>query len=288
VSLFRRWRDALAVLAVVGLLALAAPGARAVAAGLRARVEGPSILLLEIPVAAAAVAATLAVALFVRLRRRRADAEDDDGVPPPPRRNPWARFVALAIILVLVALPATRQFIARQLRLQRPELPAPAVSAAPSPAPAGPVRIPSRAGELVAVAALGLLGVLLLALLARRSTRRRSGVAIRRPRRTAGTALAQAAAAGATELSGDDPRTAVLRCYAAMARVLARAGVSGRASDVPRELLARAAANGTVPAGPVRELTDLFGAARYSSHPVTEADRQAAATALQRIRDGAP
>ena len=137
----------------------------------------------------------------------------------------------------------------------------------------------------MAVAALGLLGVLLLALLARRSTRRRSGVAIRRPRRTAGTALAQAAAAGATELSGDDPRTAVLRCYAAMARVLARAGVSGRASDVPRELLARAAANGTVPAGPVRELTDLFGAARYSSHPVTEADRQAAATALQRIRD---
>jgi len=288
VSLFRRWRDALAVLAVVGLLALAAPGAGAVAAGFRARAEGPSILLLEIPVAVAAVAATLAVALFVRLRRRRADAEDDDGVPPPPRRNPWARFVALAIILVLVALPATRQFIARQLRLQRPELPAPAVSAAPSPAPSGPVRIPSRAGELVAVAALGLLGVLLLALLARRSTRRRSGVAIRRPRRTAGTALAQAAAAGATELSGDDPRTAVLRCYAAMARVLARAGVSGRASDVPRELLARAAANGTVPAGPVRELTDLFGAARYSSHPVTEADRQAAATALQRIRDGAP
>ena len=66
-------------------------------------------------------------------------------------------------------------------------------------------------------------------------------------------ALTEASAAAARALVGDDPRTAVLRCYAAMATALRLAVVPGRASDVPGELLRRAADAGTVEPDQMRE-----------------------------------
>jgi uncharacterized protein DUF4129 len=97
--------------------------------------------------------------------------------------------------------------------------------------------------------------------------------------------LAAALAAGARALHEDpDPRTAIIGCYAAMERSLADAGSPPRMADTPAEVLSRATAGGLVRSAPAGTLTGLFRQARYSSHPVTEADRAAAVEALAQVR----
>ena len=97
--------------------------------------------------------------------------------------------------------------------------------------------------------------------------------------------LVAALAAGAQVLHEDpDPRTAIIGCYAAMERSLADAGSPPRMADTPAEVLSRATASGLVRAGPASTLTGLFRRARYSGHPMTEADRTAAIDALAQVR----
>jgi hypothetical protein len=99
--------------------------------------------------------------------------------------------------------------------------------------------------------------------------------------------LAAALAAGARALHEDpDPRTAIIGCYAAMERSLADAGLPPRMADTPAEVLSRATAGGLVRAAPAATLTGLFRQARYSSHPMTEADRAAAIGALAQVQAG--
>ena len=86
--------------------------------------------------------------------------------------------------------------------------------------------------------------------------------------------LVAALAAGARVLHEDpDPRAAIIGCYAAMERSLADAGAPPRMADTPAEVLGRATASGLVRSAPATTLTGLFRQARYSSHPMTEADR---------------
>jgi uncharacterized protein DUF4129 len=98
--------------------------------------------------------------------------------------------------------------------------------------------------------------------------------------------LAAALAAGAQALHADpDPRTAIIGCYAAMERSLADAGSPPRLADTPAEVLSRATAGGLVrSARAAATLTGLFRQARYSSHPMTEADRATARDALARVQ----
>ena len=97
--------------------------------------------------------------------------------------------------------------------------------------------------------------------------------------------LVAALAAGARVLHGDpDPRTAIIGCYAAMERSLADAGSPPRMADTPAEVLGRATASGLVRSVPATTLTGLFRRARYSSHPMTEADRAAAIDALAQVQ----
>jgi uncharacterized protein DUF4129 len=97
--------------------------------------------------------------------------------------------------------------------------------------------------------------------------------------------LVAALAAGARVLHEDpDPRTAIIGCYAAMERSLADAGSPPRMADTPAEVLSRATASGLVRSAPASTLTGLFRRARYSSHPMTEADRAAAIDALAQVR----
>jgi Domain of unknown function (DUF4129) len=99
--------------------------------------------------------------------------------------------------------------------------------------------------------------------------------------------LAEALAAGAQALREDpDPRTAIIRCYAAMEHSLAEAGSPAKAADTPAEVLARATAAGLVSSSCASTLTGLFRQARYSSHPMTEDDRAAAMEALAEVRAG--
>ena len=97
--------------------------------------------------------------------------------------------------------------------------------------------------------------------------------------------LVAALAAGARVLHEDpDPRTAIIGCYAAMERSLADAGSPPRMADTPAEVLSRATVSGLVRSAPATTLTSLFRRARYSSHPMTEADRAAAIDALAQVR----
>jgi len=97
--------------------------------------------------------------------------------------------------------------------------------------------------------------------------------------------LVAALAAGAQALHEDsDPRTAIIGCYAAMERSLADAGSPPRLADTPAEVLGRATASGLVRSAWASTLTGLFRRARYSSHPMTEADRAAAIGALAQVQ----
>ncbi|WP_052440629.1 DUF4129 domain-containing protein [Streptacidiphilus anmyonensis] len=99
-----------------------------------------------------------------------------------------------------------------------------------------------------------------------------------------GDALAGAVQAGREALADDpDPRTAIIACYAAMEKSLAGGGVSRRTADTPTELLQRAAEAGLVQGRAAQTLTDLFGEARYSTHPMGEHQRDQARAALESI-----
>ncbi len=78
----------------------------------------------------------------------------------------------------------------------------------------------------------------------------------------------------------DDARTAIIACYLAMEESLAREGAARAAADTPGELLARAAAAGLIRGRAAATLTALFYEARFSSHPLGTAQRDAAAGAL--------
>ncbi|MEU6841884.1 DUF4129 domain-containing protein [Streptomyces sp. NPDC046716] len=82
---------------------------------------------------------------------------------------------------------------------------------------------------------------------------------------------------------GTDARAAVIACYAAMEEALAASGVPRHAADSPADLLTRASRAGLAagPAAPL--LTALFREARYSSHPMDDSRRAAAAEALEEI-----
>jgi hypothetical protein len=99
------------------------------------------------------------------------------------------------------------------------------------------------------------------------------------------SSLGASVLAGAEALNaGRDARQAIIACYAAMERGLARAGSAPGAADTPAQVLARAVAGGLVRSSAAETLTALFRRARYSPHPVTAADRAAAADALERLR----
>jgi hypothetical protein len=81
----------------------------------------------------------------------------------------------------------------------------------------------------------------------------------------------------------DDAKSAIIACYVAMEQSLAERGAARTMADTPDELLARATktqvVHGTAPA----RLTALFYEARFSSHPMDQAQRQAAEQALNEL-----
>jgi hypothetical protein len=81
----------------------------------------------------------------------------------------------------------------------------------------------------------------------------------------------------------DDARAAIIACYVAMERSLAERGTARAVADTPDELLARATASGLVHGTAAARLTALFYEARFSSHPLGRAQRDAAERALDEL-----
>ena len=81
-----------------------------------------------------------------------------------------------------------------------------------------------------------------------------------------------------------DPRRAIIAAYAAMERSLSRAGLGRIESEAPIEYLDRVLAGSTGADPEIRTVSHLFQVAKFSTHPVDEAMRSKAISALERIR----
>jgi hypothetical protein len=82
----------------------------------------------------------------------------------------------------------------------------------------------------------------------------------------------------------DDPRAAVIACYARMETVSAASGVAPRPSDTPFEHLGRLLERHSVAEDSARRLTELFERAKFSNRLVDESTRREALAALEDIR----
>ena len=124
---------------------------------------------------------------------------------------------------------------------------------------------------------LGLVIVLLLAWIAWRAWKRR-----RNPHPLHW--LEDEAQAALDDLQGGaDLSNVILRCYDQMCRAVSQQrGVQRKESMTPREFERRLAELG-LPAGAVAQLTRLFEAARYSTHPAGETEKQQAVDSLSAI-----
>ena len=85
---------------------------------------------------------------------------------------------------------------------------------------------------------------------------------------------------------GADAAARVRHAYAQALRWLERSGVPRSETAAPWEFCASAARRLPVVAQELEVLTGKYVHARYSAHPVTEADWSAAERALLRLREG--
>lgn len=276
---------------VAVLLAVAAFGLRSGSA--IASVSHPAVLaVVRRPLAVfgvlEAVGAAACIALLVlifRARRKKGSPQDDLYVPQEQQLSRWSRALALLVALAVLAVPIVLLVLAIR------GYPHPSGSYAQQPASAGGPRTgsahkPAGGFSWWLVAGMAAVGVAAIGLAV--SAWRQPPAFPLEQSRTASLAgdLGAAVAAGTTALKGaDDPRAAIIACYAAMERSLAGAGSPPAAADTPAEVLGRAAAAGFVRSASVFEaLTSLFRRARYSEHALAETDRLAALADLAAIR----
>lgn len=232
------------------------------------------------------VAPALLVVLYAGLRYRPSPVHRLH-VRRPTRPRARAALLALAALLAATAALAALGRLLPPARLTVRD----GTSGSPDTSPPDPPSEPAGTGTSALELAATAVAVALLLLLA---------VAVLRARRpapddvpaTGATTGARpqplATAAGealtAVETPGTDPRAAIIGCYATMERALADAPAAApRPADAPADVLRRAAEQGQLNAATGSRLLGLFHEARYSTHPMTETDRSAAATTLRAI-----
>jgi hypothetical protein len=103
-----------------------------------------------------------------------------------------------------------------------------------------------------------------------------------RAEETSGFGRAVRASIAALE-SERDPRTAILRAYARMEQAFRDVEIFRAADETASEFLARTMRRLPVTAGAAEALTERFEEVRFSTHPITEADREQALDSLHRV-----
>jgi Domain of unknown function (DUF4129) len=91
--------------------------------------------------------------------------------------------------------------------------------------------------------------------------------------------------AGLEELDDGDPRQAVIACWVRLEAAAAAAGTERSPGDTSTELVTRLLARHYVSAPVLAALAEVYREARFARHPVDEATREQARTALRQLRD---
>ena len=84
-------------------------------------------------------------------------------------------------------------------------------------------------------------------------------------------------------LAHGEPRNAIVACWLQLEDDVARAGLPRRASETSAEFTVRVLASYSLDPAPVADLAALYREARFSEHPMEQADRDRALVALRQI-----
>ncbi|WP_426566301.1 DUF4129 domain-containing protein [Angustibacter sp. McL0619] len=84
------------------------------------------------------------------------------------------------------------------------------------------------------------------------------------------------------------PRNAIVACWLELEEAVGATGVEPRASETAAELTSRVLGRLDVDRTSIRDLAELYREARFSRHPMVEADRDAAIAALRRLHADLP
>jgi hypothetical protein len=296
-------------LALAGLLFLAAVTLRGYLPGVeRVARETPTdnpVALVVVVVLLLASVGVVAVAVVVRARNRNAapggTASRPDWLRRDVGRPSWrATLIAFAVVLawMLVAMLLSGLGGGGAMEApgfvpgQRPESP----PSAPSPTVAPPTaQAPQADSTLISyfyAATVVFLMVLVIGTIVTSRRSHRSQVAGPEFHQRAQSpevgseALVRAAEVGLAEVEdlSREPRKAIIACYAAMERELARVpGAAPQDFDTASEVLARAVDQHALGPNSATQLVDLFEEARFSPHVMNEGHRETAVAVLQQV-----
>jgi Domain of unknown function (DUF4129) len=153
-----------------------------------------------------------------------------------------------------------------------------------TPAPPSSLEVPAPTDQ-PGVVPLVVAGVALAALVAIAVAQLLAERRRRRPPRTPAERLVELLDDTLDDLEGEpDPRRAVIAAWARMERGLAAAGLPRHPAEAPFEYAARVLKSARASPASVHRLTGLFERAKFSHHPVGQADRDQAIAALRAVR----
>ena len=272
---------ALAVLALIGIVAIAATGSTPAGT---AEGRPPSETLLDTFFSLALVLLVVAAAMVVyALLQRRAIAEEIAS-----GRYPRRSLTAWMIIVALLAIAVYFGYRGRTPRLGG-DAPIVDIGADRGRAYEPGEAISDEAAYRAEFAWIPVLVVVVLAALAVLAY-----VFAERRRRTARagdeTPLAERLADALDDTLDDlraepDPRRAVIAAFARLERTLAAAGARRARSETADEYVARVLGLLDVPSDAVRRLTELFDRAKFSQHVIDDGMKEDAIRALEHVRD---
>jgi len=235
------------------------------------------------------IAGVILLAIILSAARRRRQAEPEDELYHQPQKT--SPLVVVLLVLLALAPGAMMGGVLVWLALSDVSVvPGPGGitlgdPGAYSPSPEEPPLVPASPlttgliGALALLAGLGSLGFALWLCFAGRLLPQPIA-AKDQPAR-----FAQAVEESLDDLRREpDARAAILRIYRHFERALAGTAVPRRPWQTPTEFMRAVLSKLPLPASPVRRLTGLFEIARFSRHPVGEAERDSAWRSLTEIR----
>jgi len=262
------------VLALVGLVAIAARGSTPTGTGATHRAALNSLLDVIVSVSVVLFVVSAVYSIYMLTRR-------DELATEYSGRRARGFGIMYAFLFVGIMTALARHFSgtsSQNVRLNptgiRPRRP---------PTGSGTHHVQPHVLWLPVVAAVALIGVAVATGL----------VSDRRHRRTLSPGQEDVAESLAAVLEGTlddlrrerDPRRAVIAAYARLERVLAAYGLPRQPSETSEEYVARILASLDVDEGAIRWLTRLFMRAKFSQHDVDVAMKEEAIAALVRVRD---